>query len=35
MKDEDGVVFVVCKVEVDYLMFVRFDDEFLVEICVV
>lgn len=31
MKDEDGVVFAVRKVEADYLMPARFDDELLVE----
>ena len=31
MKDEDGVVFAVRKVEADYLMPAKFDDELLVE----
>ena len=31
MKDEDGVVFAVRKVEADYLMPSKFDDELLVE----
>jgi acyl-CoA thioester hydrolase len=31
MKDEDGIVFAVRKVEADYLMPAKFDDELLVE----
>jgi acyl-CoA thioester hydrolase len=31
MKDEDGVVFAVRKVEADYLMPAKFDDELLIE----